>query len=272
MSTEELADPRLVASDDLVRELASLISDVLLDARDQTAERLELEYGDAPISGVSGFDGIARNAINIAVSDGNIRRESRPTFEDAIQRTFDRLNSDVHSPHIEETFGVRDRERARVFARNVEFSTRNASEDMLDRMRTGVRHGAMRGEDIDTILARVRDEFDRNELRNRSQLIARMEIQTAIQSTKLGAYDRSPDVDGIQIINPCSHKTTPLCRQLAGCNSGDNTVAWFDSGDIADQVSGDVGDDLLFEGFDPLPMIPPYHFGCRSEIAPAVRE
>lgn len=272
MNTEELADPRLISTDDLVADMSSSISDVLINTREHVAGRLQLEYSDAPIAGVSNFDAIARSASNTAVSEGEIRRQVRPVCEDAIERTFDRMNSDVHSPKINESPGVRSGQTARYVAKNVEFETRNVAEDMLDRMREGVRHGAMRGEGIDTILSRVREEFNDGELENRSRLIAHMELQTAIQSTKLGAYERHEDVDGVRVITLCGATTTLLCRQLAGCDGGESAVAWFEDGDIGEQLSEQVSDDLLFEGFRPLPSVPPYHWGCKSSVAPAVRE
>lgn len=272
VSVETLADPRLISIEDLVTELGSDITDVLESTRNSVTDRLQTEYGDTPITGASNFDGIARNAINVALSDSNIRRQARPVMEEAIQRTLDRLGSDNHSPKIERGFGFRDREDARFYARNVEFSTRNAADDMLDRFRNGVRHGAQRSETIDTIVERIENEYDRSTLRQRARLIARMELQTAVQSTKLGEYERSDAVDGVRVINPCTDATTRLCEHLAGCGVREPAVAWFDDGGLSGQFQEHIDNEMLFDGFAPLPAIPPFHWNCRSGLAPITRK
>jgi hypothetical protein len=97
-----------------------------------------------------------------------------------------------------------------------------------------------------------------------------MEAQNAVNSTKLAEYERF-GVDGFMVINSCTEGTTPLCRDLGGCD-GDSAVAWFDADDsISEQLEAHTSDARLFDGFDPLPPVPPFHFGCTSEIVPATR-
>lgn len=270
--SDELADPRIVHTDDLVENLADILSEVLIDARDRATTRLRDEFQDAPIAGAGNFDGIARNAINVALSDGRIVSQSQPIVGSAVERTLDRLDSDVHSPRIQTVYGVRYQQQAQQFARTIEFSTRNAADDMLDRMRTGVRHGATRGDRISDIIERVESEFSDSELRNRAKLIAHMELQTAVQSTKLGEYEASDAVDGLSLVNPCNSSTTELCENLAGCGGHSSVEAWFDDDEgIHTQLDSKAPDELKFVGFNPLG-IPPFHYGCRTELVPLTKE
>jgi len=208
---DELADPRIIGTRDLVDSLGASIADVLINARDRALERLQTEYGDAPVAGVSNFDGIARNAITIALTEGDVRRLAEPTIEDSVRRTLTRLGSDNHFPKIQRDFGAQHGQRVRFVSRSIVLDTRAAADDMLDRMRTRTRNVAMAGGNIDDVVDNIRNDFDDGTIGNRARLIARMNIQQAITTTKLSEYDLSPDIGGFRIINPCTQTTTRLC-------------------------------------------------------------
>jgi len=265
----ELADPRLVSTTDDERTLSSRIADLLTTARDNAIDEFERQYGGAPVAGAGEIDGVARRAIEATLQDPNTDLDSRPIFESVIEDTIDTLNQDNHTPTMDLAFGVRHRQSARDHADSLERSTRSAAEELLNDLSDTVRASANRGDPSDEIVERVESHLDDETIERRAEIIAHMELQSAVNNTKLTEYERSRDVAGIEVINTCGPNTTRLCEHLAGCGTHDGAVARFDADEtMSEQLMDDVPESVLFDGFDPLPPAPPFHFGCTSEIVP----
>ena len=270
--TEELADPRLVSTRTYTRDMSNMIEDVLIDARDSALEEFESKYSDTPISGAASFEGIAARSARNTLDESSLEQDVRNVMTEVIQDTLDTLSQNNHNPQIDTDFGIRHRQRAGSFSGTTEEEVGQAINDMMGSISTQVQRAAQNGETTSDVANRIREEWSDDELSNRADVIAHMEIQNTINSIKLDEYDRSEDVDGIKVINPCGPNTTRLCRDLSSCD-GDAAVAWFDSSEsISDQLESNTSTSNLYKGFNPLPSIPPFHFGCRSEIVPAQRE
>lgn len=269
---DDLADPRFVATSEYEGNLSDVVAEALVAVRDEALQEFRQQYEQAPIAGAASFDGIARRAMVDGFAGTNIETETRSILRDVVRDTINTMNQDNHGPQLNVPSGPRHRQRARMLAENVDNSVQDAAEDMVDDMQTQVRRAAQRGEPSDAITDRIREQFSTDELRQRARIISHMELQTAVNTTKLVEYDRSPKVDGVRIINTCGDDTTPLCRTLAGCGSDDAVIAWFDVDEtVSEQFEQQVTDEMLFDGFDPLPTAPPFHFGCTSELVPATR-
>jgi hypothetical protein len=98
-----------------------------------------------------------------------------------------------------------------------------------------------------------------------------MRSQRVINEVKLQAYEDDDRVIGVRVINPCTPATTPLCESLAGCD-GEPAEAYFGAEESIGLQLQDATDADTFAGFDPLPIAPPYHHQCRSELAPIVAD
>lgn len=265
----ELEDPRFVSVPSEQRELASIVEDALVNSRNSVIEELDSRFDDTSVVDGRTFDAIARGTANDVLGQSDIEGTGSAVLTDVVEKTLDTLAQDNHDPTIQVALGARHRQRARDFASNVERSVRDAIEEMLDRSRQQVEHASRNGEDMDRVLDRVEQTFGDDELRNRAELIAHMEISQAIESTKFVEYERHPDIVGVRVINTCTENTTRLCEHLAGCGSRDRAIAEFGSDrSIGEQLAGNAPDSALFDGFRPLPPSPPFHFGCTSSLVP----
>lgn len=266
---EELADPRLVSSTSEQDSLSSIVADVLVDARQNALDALQDEYANASIAGSADFPRLSNRAVDASMEQHNVASNARPIVSDTIEATIDTLNQDNHTPTMNLGMGARHEQSARDVSQRIERQVRDAAEAMLSDVQTVVESAAQQGDPVDRIAERVENQYDDGRLESRADIIAHMEVQNAINTTKLTEYERHPDVDGIRVINTCGPNTTDLCENLAGCGSREHAVAEFDEArSIGAQFGDHVGDHMLFDGYDPLPPAPPFHFGCTSEIVP----
>jgi hypothetical protein len=267
---EELADPRLVSTSSVESDLTDTITDVLLEARESALTEFEQTYQQSPVSGAESFTAIAERSTDDSI-DSSFGPTVQEDIETMIEDTLDTLGQSNHTPQITVDSGVRHRQRARTLSQNVQNQTEHVLDELFNDMETQIRRAAQRGDDTSDIVQRVRQQWSEDEIDQRAQLVARMTATDTVNSTKLAEYDRHPGVDGFKVINSCTPSTTPLCRDLA-CD-GEPATAWFDSDEsISDQLEAETSESKLFDGFRPIPPIPPYHFGCTSEIVPATRQ
>lgn len=273
LEAENLEDPRFVNTSDERGVLSEQVSEYLLTAREKALTAFEDQYDDSPVAGSAAFDGVARRAMEATEQDPSVGIASRPVMEDTIEKTVETINQDNHGPSLDVSYGIRHRQRARDLSQNVQNQTRQAAEEMLNEIASQVRRGAQKGESGSTIADSIRESYDDARLESRADIISHMELQNAVNTTKLVEYDRDPDIDGVRVINTCGDGTTTVCQHLAGCGSNEQPVAWFDDEkNISTQLDAAVPDSALHNDFDPLPPAPPFHYGCSSELVPAVRE
>jgi len=265
VDSEELADPRLVSTTEIEEELADLLYDELLTVRETLTEPFE-ETEDVPLRDAEGMERAVTRAFQNRLDDAGIDARSREHFEDAIQSTLDTLGQENHSPQMDVGMSVRHRQRARFLSDNMAENFENAASDMLEFVTVNARQAVQHGEQASVVGNRLQESYSDEKLRSRANVMARTEIMSAINSLKMAEYDRHDDIVGVKLINPCNTNTTPLCDALA-CD--DQAEAMFDSEQtLGEQFQSETDDALLFDGFDPLPTVPPFHFNCRTEIVP----
>lgn len=267
--TAELSDPRLVSTEDVRGDLTGIIAQMMQSFRDQTLQQVRRDYADAPFAASMAFEGIANTHLNKTLRDGQFTDSAEVLMQETVQRTLDTLAQDNQKVSLDTEFGPSHRQSVSQYARSTQDSVRHALEELTNRMDNALEVGADNGENLDRILNRIEQSYSDEKLQQRARLIAQMELQNAIESTKLSEFERADGVAGVQVINPCNQNTTALCRNLAGCGPMDGSVASFNGSEsLADQWQRQAPANATFRGFTPLPPAPPFHFGCRSELVP----
>lgn len=272
-NTAELSDPRLVSTSDVQDDLANIVRQVMTDFRESVLQQIEREYEDAPYAASMAFEGVANTQLNNTFRDQEFDRASEVIMQEVVKRTVNTLGQRNQEVTLDTSFGPSHERQARQYARNVRDSTRNALEELVRRMDRTLERGADNGEELGRIVQRLRNQYSDGEIRQRSQIIAQMELQNAIESTKLTEFERSDEVSAVRVVNPCNENTTALCRSLGGCGSLDGAVARFDADKtLSEQWEEQAPPHSKFKAFNPMPPTPPFHFGCRSELVPVTAE
>jgi len=276
---EDLADPRFVSTSQEVRELRATIRDVLVEARDQVLDELEnrsesiadlaVDEQDTKIS--ASLASAVRQVLDRFLRGSSLKEGARTVLRRVTEKTLEQLASDSGKVSVEASFGLKDRQAVEFYTSTVENQVQDATDEMYQGIRTQVRRGLENGEGYPDIRRRIEDRFSDEKIRQKSGLIARMEVQNAVNGTRIREYEEDDVVVGVRAINPCGPDTTRLCRDLAGCD-GEAAEAYFDEGDLSSQWMEQAPADALFEGFTPLPPAPPFHWNCRSGLVPIVED
>jgi hypothetical protein len=269
----DLADPRFVSTNEEVRELRQVLSDALtrlrddaLDAIEDDAERIAELSTDRSSQRLSErIESTIRRVLTQVIQEENVDSEAEPIINAVVVATLDKLASSDSEVQLDTSFGLKDRQAVQFYSENVENQVKDAADDMYANIRTQVRRGIEDGESYADIRRRIEQNFDDSEIQNRAGLIARMEVQNAVNGTRIREYEDSNVVAGVELINPCGPDTTRLCRDLA-C-TGD-AKAFFDEGSLSDQWTEQAPADAMFDGFRPLPETPPFHWNCRTGVVP----
>ncbi len=264
---EALADPRLINTDEYRGNLKELGTDAATDARDAVLDELERRFDGSGMSD-DNIGNIIDSNIRAELGDARIVPNAMEEVEGVAQKTLNRLGSNNHKPQIDADYGLRHRRKAMTISQNYERSVEKAADDMAAQIETHVRQGIARGEEWEDVRERIENEFTDSTVEDRMRIISRMQVQNAIEATKLEEYERDDRIAGYKIINPCTHKTTRLCRDAAGCGSEEAAKIHFDDDQNASEQLMEQTSVAPFSGFDPMPATPPFHFGCRSSIAP----
>lgn len=266
-ATAELADPRLVNTDVQVDAMADAIETVLVRTRDRTLERFDGLFRNGATPRTRDIQSTVRSAYEDAKGDVAVGRVAQDQLQAVGESTVATLGQSTHEPTIDTVFGPSERQRSRTEATELVRDVDDVVDDMVSQIDAIV--GAAQVGSVDRLRDRVAQFLDESTLSDRAQLIAHMHAQTLSNTIKLSAYQDHDDIVGVGVVNPCTESTTPLCRDLAGCD-GDRATAYFnESTPIGEQLEGQTDADL-FEGFDPLPALPPYHYGCNSAIVPVL--
>jgi len=267
--TAELADPRFVSTSGERRDLTSSINNTFEKYVNTVVSRLRTEFRDAPRSAAARIQSILAQAERDALSsdlNSTAKRVMRKTVED----TLSTLESDTNLDY-DATFNFTHRNNTQQFTRNVRRSTEHAVGDLGKRIEKQVESSVQNGAEMKNIIERLRGTFTRDRLRQRARLIAHMELQRAVNVTKLVEFENQDSVIGVQPINTCEENTTNVCADLVGCGNEEPAVARFDTEEsLTKQWMGQANHRHLHDGFDPLPQVPPWHFGCGTEIVPVV--
>jgi hypothetical protein len=263
----ELADSRLVNRSEQESELQSVIAETLTDSRDTVVERTGERFESLDELDVDQFRNVAEDRIQRIIRQNMSRSALESPMRETVTATFETLNQDnhrgeystiysgQHSDGVTQTIDSLRRDMQRVVDEIVQISTRQ------------LQQSKQANESPERWRERVTSELSDAKLQKRSRVIADMRLSKLVNQVKLHEYRLNESVDGVKLINPCSDSTVTLCERLSGCGGRDGAVAYFDSnGSIGEQFEDYVSSQLLYSGFDPLPVTPPYHYGCRTEL------
>jgi len=225
--------------------LADAIYDAMVGARDQTLDRIESEFKDAPSYATTKFENVANSVLRQQMSRSRFRDRVQPAVEELI-------GSDEHS--------FTQSRDVRFYVQNVENATEDALEEMLRLMRIQIRRSSSGGSTWEQTRTRVENEYNDAKLRERAELIAQMESKNAKETTKLKEFESDPDIIGFRVVN--DGPSTPLTRSLNGAE------VYFGDGDIQGQLMDQTREQFLREGFDPIPPTPPFHYQDTTTIEP----
>ena len=244
-----------IGSDQNQAALADTIYETMLQTRESVLEEIETEYGDTPTFAVSNFESVANSVLRRQMSRGRFRDDVEPIVTDTIASIEESLSG--------ETGRFSRSQNARFYVQDIENATEDAIEEMLRLMRIQTRRAVLQNEEWPAVRRRVEQDYDEANLRQRAELIAHMELTNAAETTRLQQWEANDDVIGVRISNEDS--ATPLTQSLNGA------TAFFDEGDISDQLMAQTRAEFLHEGFDPLPPTPPFHFQDTSRLEPIVK-
>ncbi|WP_153952839.1 hypothetical protein [Halosegnis longus] len=256
----ELADPRLVSTSSIVSTLLDIFRSLIPQVRDRLIDEVE---GSGDVGQMSGDD-LRRRAGQLFAeewADLGGDRAARQQFDTVARDTLQTMRQPSHSPQISREFddGFRDFSRSQVEA------FRDDIRGVIGEIAESVRIQQATGGSWPT---RVRSQYSQESTEQRLRVIAHMRAQRLVNNTKLSAYRDDARVVGVQLSNPCTSSTTPLCDSLA-CES--DATAMFDDGEIGPQFLKQTEAGTV-DGFTPLPTAPPYHYGCRTEVVPVLRD
>jgi hypothetical protein len=240
------------STDQSVQELAEAIHKVFCSVRDRTLETVENKYGRTPKYAASEFERIANSKLNKAVRSTSISDTSEHILSDEITPVYDKYDNS--------TYNTGKKSNVRFFRQNIEHAVRDAGEEMLRRSRKLVRDAVISGESWREVRTRVEKQYSNQKLMQRARLIAYMELQNAVETTKLNKFRENEDIAGVRVVNEAP--TTPVTQSVTGAE------AYFDEGEIDEQIAEQADDRALQEGFDPLPRTPPYHFNDTTTLEP----
>lgn len=264
-STAELADPRLVSTTAEVAGLTEAIESVLVQTRDQALDEIVELFRSGQSPRPREIQGVLNGAYSDAQRGVGLDRVAEDELQSVAEKTVQTLSQTSHDPSIDATFGPTQRQLGASGATELVRDVQDVRDDMVAQVDAIV--GSAQTGSLERLRERLRGALEEDTLTDRARLIAHMHAQQLVNTVKLSAYQDHPDVVGIEVTNACGPNTTPLCRDLAGC-SGEPARAFFEEeGTLGAQLQSQTSADL-FEGFRPLPGVPPWHHGCKSEIVP----
>jgi hypothetical protein len=268
--TAELSDPRFVSTTAEQRDLYKEINEVFKEYVDTTVSRLRSNFRNAPRSAMTQLPTVLAQSENQAFRRASLEREASETMQNVVTQTLQTLADDTNMEY-QATYNSIHKNNTRQFTRNVQRAVENAVDDLAKRVEQQVTNAVQSGEEMQNVIERVRGTFTRRRLRQRAKIIAHMELQRAVNVTKLVEFENQDEVIGVKAINSCEGNTTQVCSDLAGCD-GEPAVAYFDEEEsLAEQWMDNTRKEHLHTGFDPIPETPPWHFNCDTELVPVVK-
>jgi len=241
-----------LSTDPSKEALSENVFQVLKQVRDETLDSVSQSYGNTPQFAAVEFENVANTKLNNSIREARLQQTSKDVFTDIVHE----IKSEYNNTGVE----FRRNQNVRFYSQTFENAVRDAAEEMLRRARVLVRDGVVSGEKWSHVRQRVEDRYSDAELQSRANLIAHMETVRAKETTKLQQFESSEDIVGVRVSNPDA--SSRVTEQLHG------TVAYFEDGEIDEQLAQSVHTDALREGFDPLPRTPPYHFQDTTTLEP----
>ena len=241
----------LSADEDSMEDMSQVIAELFMMVRDRTLDQVEEKYATTPKFAATEFENIANKNLNRSMRSLDIRRTAKGLVREEAAALEQEYGEGIHGTQTS---------NVRFFSTNIENAVRDAGEEMLRRARKLVRDGVVSGESWDDVRQRVEQRYNEANLAQRAQLIAQMELRNAVETIKLNQFNQSSDIIGVEVHNP--DPSTPITRSVNG------TTAYFDEGEIDNQIAEQTDSSALNNGFDPLPRTPPYHFNDKTTLKP----
>lgn len=268
--TAELADPRFVGTNKERRTLINEVSNVFQTYVNTLTSTLRSEYADAPRTALSQLPSVMERARKEALSEASLDRVTEDIMESVVKDTLNTIQSDMSLDYNTE-YSFTHRNNVESFANNVTRSVDHAISTLGGRLESIYRKGVQNGEDTKTIVRRMSSTYSRQKLRSRARMITHMEMQKGVNITKMVVFEEHDDVVGVQPINSCGEGTSSVCKHLCGCRGNEPAIAYFDEErSLSDQWMEQADGKYIHNGFNPLPEVPPWHFGCDTELVPVI--
>jgi len=243
----------LAANDTNESMIAEAVYDTLEKARDDILEEVTKRYIDSTSEATRMYEADANTVVNNAINATSLASSCKSGMEDELSSVYEQYSELSGSKYTRSYNSTQ-------YAKNVEMATRDVLDEMMRRIRTHIRRGMESGDDFEKVYTRAFGKFNDSNLQSRASLIAQMETHRARETTKLQEFERNEEIAGVRVVN--DDASTSICSSLS------DAEAYFDDGDIAEQLAENVQASYLQNGFDPLPSSPPYHFGCTTELKP----
>ena len=243
----------LAANDTNESMIAEAVYDTLEKARDDILEEVTKRYIDSTSEATRMYEADANTVVNNAINATSVASSCKSGMEDELSSVYEQYSELSGSKYTRSYNSTQ-------YAKNVEMATRDVLDEMMRRIRTHIRRGMESGDDFEKVYTRAFGKFNDSNLQSRASLIAQMETHRARETTKLQEFERNEEIAGVRVVN--DDASTSICSSLS------DAEAYFDDGDIAEQLAENVQASYLQNGFDPLPSSPPYHFGCTTELKP----
>jgi hypothetical protein len=233
--------------------IADTVYDTMEEARNGILERVYTRYQDSRDGAARSYEADANEVVDMSIRSNEIRDDAASAMESELYEIYDEYTDITGSKYTTNL-------NSSQYASNVEMAARDALDEMMRRIRTQIRRGIESNDTFENMQMRVLETYTDASLRTRAELIAQMEVHRARETTKLQEFERDPSVTGVRVMNDDAH--TPLCKSLA------SHEAYFEAGDIREQLSSNTADEYMHDGFSPLPVTPPYHFNCGTRLEP----
>lgn len=233
--------------------IADAIYETLERSRDDILEEVSTKYVETSTTSARSYSSDANNVMNNAIRQSNLKSTCAPAMKEELRGVYESYSELENSSYSMDY-------NSSQFVQNVEMATRDVLDEMMRRIRTHLRRGLESGESFQNVHARTFDKYSDSSLRTRAELIAKMEVHRAREVTKLQEFERDSSIVGIRVSN--DNSSTPVCQSLS------STEAYFEDGDIREQLAEGTPDEYMKTGFSPLPTTPPYHIGCNTELKP----
>jgi hypothetical protein len=243
----------LTANDTNESMIAKAVYDTLEKARDDILEEVTKRYIDSTSEATRMYEADANTVVNNAINATSLASSCKSGMEDELSSVYEQYSELSGSKYTRSYNSTQ-------YAKNVEMATRDVLDEMMRRIRTHIRRGMESGDGFEKVYTRAFGKFNDSNLQSRASLIAQMETHRARETTKLQEFERNEEIAGVRVVN--DDASTSICSSLS------DAEAYFDDGDIAEQLAENVQASYLQNGFDPLPSSPPYHFGCTTELKP----
>jgi len=267
----------MVDTSDIEDELGKEIAAVLIESRDDLIEILELRYGDRGVPDGQIIADEFQSIVGRRLYQRDLRDDMLHSTLSVRNRVRESLSEQSHIPTLSSGPNAAFKSYAEGAAQTMLDDAQSLGTEIGDMFSRHAKyesedpHGS-RGSSVGVVGERVSNEFTDDMLRHRAGLLVRMNIQRLINRCKLYAYRRSEEVVGVELHSRCSEDSHWLTWELAGCGGGEPVRALFADEDeqrIGAQFQSALSRDPP-AGFNPLPDVPPFHFGDTAELAPVL--